>query len=610
MTTYYLVGSSGNWQGGTIWALTSGGTATAQTPTSADDVVFDLHSTGTVTVASGSNCHNLTMTAPGAATISMPTSLASLNIYGSMTLAAGITFSSSTTATINFLGTTTGLTVTHAGYLLPNMTYNGVGGEWTWQDNQTNLSANNIAISLINGSLITNNFSAGAANGISLLSNNSNVRSFNLGTTTWKLKTAGNGIIWDLGTITNLTFSGASSTITLGASTTFNGGGLVYGTVTDVLQAGGVDVLINGANHYTNLTLSNNGGTSNVNAYRLGADQIVSGTFTTNGATGLNARVYITSNVKGTARAISAGAVSASYADFQDIKGAGTASWNISAITGGSGDCGGNSGITFTQAANQYYQTSVSDNWNNAAKWFLGTNGGGGAGRIPLPQDTAIFDANSVTAAGKTITNLLYRLPKIDFTGMLNSPTVDFSAGAGDVSIFGDLTLISGMTLAMNKILTIEKRSVMLFNEAGQTWPGAITLDNANGSWPITANFALSGAFLLNSGTLPLSAQLIATTISLAGGATTDAGSLGQYKGTTFSCTGGSHTIRKLTISSTFAQSAGTIIIPVGGNGTWATSWTWTGITFVFTANGPITWSAGSYLVGANGGSGGSWLSC
>ncbi len=591
MTTYFMVGSSGNWQGGTIWALSSGGVATAQTPTSTDDVVFDLHSTGTVTIGTNSNCHNMTMTAPGAGTISM-NGVGVLNIYGSMALASGMTFSPAATAIINFLGTVTGLTVTHAGYLLPNMTYNGVGGEWTWQDNQTNVSSGPLTITLTNGSLITNNFSAGAANGISLSSSNSNVRSLTLGATTWKLNPTQSAAIWDLGTITNLTFSGASSTITLGAVSTFNGGGLTYGTVTGTLLNGQADNFINGANNYTNLTLSNNGSGANMLdfAYRLSANQTVSGTFTaSNGSNSVaNRRMYITSNVKGTPRTITAATVAADYLDLQDIVGAGAGNWNLSAITGRSGDMGGNSGITFTTPSNQYFHCAGTTTWSDSSKWFLATNGTGGAGHIPLPQDTAIFDSGSFTVPGITVDHNVYHSSAMNWTGVTNNPTFDNTV---EVHMFGDQTLSASMTLAtVTGAFVYEKRGVLTINPAGQTLPWPIILDSATGSWPISSALKTTNTFRLTSGTINLSNQLWVTTITLAGGTTTDAGNSGEYKGTTLTGTGGHHTLRKVTLSSTFAQSGGYIEVPIGGTISFATSWTWTGSTFEFKTLGLADW--------------------
>lgn len=93
-------------------------------------------------------------------------------------------------------------------------------------------------------------------------------------------------------------------------------------------------------------------------------------------------RLLIQSSVLGTARTLNCVVASASYVDFRDIIGAGVGPWNLSAITGGSGQCGGNGGITFTTAKNLYwYQTVTGVAFiSDATKWFNASGGTGGAG--------------------------------------------------------------------------------------------------------------------------------------------------------------------------------------------------------------------------------------
>lgn len=153
----------------------------------------------------------------------------------------------------------------------------------------------------------------------------------------------------------------------------------------------------------------------------------------------------VQSDTKGTARTITVNTtVTASNVDILDVVGAGSASWNLSAISGKSGDCGGNSGMTLTTGINQYFQAGTSQNWSTAGNWYLATNGGGGAGYVPLPQDTAIFDANSITAGSVVITQDMPRIGGVNWTGATNTPTWTTSTAC---SIFGSITLISGMTL-------------------------------------------------------------------------------------------------------------------------------------------------------------------
>jgi hypothetical protein len=100
---------------------------------------------------------------------------------------------------------------------------------------------------------------------------------------------------------------------------------------------------------------------------------------------------------------------------------------DLSAITGGSGDCQGNTNITFTTAASQI--SAATDNWSTLATWQDGV----GTDRVPLPQDDV--------SCSHTVTVDMPRIGKsITFTG---TPTVTLSVS---ISIYGSLTLASGMT--------------------------------------------------------------------------------------------------------------------------------------------------------------------
>lgn len=112
------------------------------------------------------------------------------------------------------------------------------------------------------------------------------------------------------------------------------------------------------------------------------------------------------------------------------------------------GNALGNSGITFTPAADQYFYapTTGTKLWSGAY-WYLGSGGTGGAGRVPLPQDNAIFNASSIGAASTTISADMPRLGKdITWTGVTNSPTWAPDSNSGQW--YGSLTLISAMTLS------------------------------------------------------------------------------------------------------------------------------------------------------------------
>lgn len=348
---------------------------------------------------------------------------------------------------------------------------------------------------------------------------------------------------WSALTPTNLTFNANTSTITLsGSGQSF--GGLTYATV---ILTGNVSQSLSGSNTFTNLTIT--GGASKIVTASFGGNQTVSGTFTVNGNSAIN-RVLVRSDTRGTARTITAATVTVTNADFQDIVGAGAGSWNLSAITGGSGDCGGNSGITFTTGATQYWYTATTGakTWSTAGNWYLGSGGTGGAGRVPLPQDTARFDSASIGATSTTVTQDMPRIGSVDWTGVTNTPTWTTSTAA---SFFGSITLASGMTLtASSQGYTYEGRGASTLTSAGKSWSKAFTILCVGGSITLGDALTLTGSALALSGgsfddggfnvTIANLAASNSTTRSLTMGAST--WTLTGTSGTSWATTGGGMT--------------------------------------------------------------------
>lgn len=224
----------------------------------------------------------------------------------------------------------------------------------------------------------------------------------------------------------------------------------------------------------------------------------VSGTLTLAGNSAVN-RQLIRSSARGTARTITSATNAISNADFQDITGAGAASWNLSAITGLSGDCGGNSGITFTPPVTNYW-VGGTGNWDAVAEWASSSGGSGGTGRVPLPQDTARFDANSFSAGSQTVTQNMTRIGSMDWTGVTNTPTLTTSTAA---SVFGSITLVSGMTLTgSTPAYTFEGRGSYTIANAGKTWAKGLLIDAPGSSYTLQDALLTTGPFTLASGTI------------------------------------------------------------------------------------------------------------
>lgn len=172
-----------------------------------------------------------------------------LTFYGNLTLVTGMSFVSPGGAAVWTFAATSGTqTITCAGKALGSITQNGVGGTVSLGD--AFLSVN--TYTLTNGTLNANNqnFTAGLFS-----SNNSNVRTLTMGSGTWTL--SGTGTVWDLGTVTNLTFNKDTANIVLSDTSTtartFAGGGRTYNNLT-IGGATGISTLnLSGTNTFATL---------------------------------------------------------------------------------------------------------------------------------------------------------------------------------------------------------------------------------------------------------------------------------------------------------------------------------------------------------------------
>lgn len=207
----------------------------------------------------------------------------------------------------------------------------------------------------------------------------------------------------------------------------------------------------------------------------------ITGTLTLSGSNSTTGRLYVSPDTFGGAYTFTAANIAFSNVDLEGCRAAGAANWDISAITGLSGDAGNNTGITFTPAATQTWSGTSGGSWSTNA-WTT---------RVPLPQDDVII--NSAFSASQTITGNMSRLGNnIDFTGSTGNPTLLNTSGGG---VYGTLTFIAGMTVSGTVGL------VLYNNSAGAT----------------TKTFYQNGATVTNSGTWRLRCSLSTSTYELGG---------------------------------------------------------------------------------------------
>jgi hypothetical protein len=341
------------------------------------------------------------------------------------------------TSAITFVSTSvTQQTIDYGGKNCGAQTFDGTGGSWQFVSAVTTAQNSSTSIILTRGSLNTNGQTI--TTGL-FQSTNSNTRSLTLGASTLNLGSNGNSA-WSTTTITNLTFDAGTSTINhTNTNGTFGGGGLTY-YIVNINALGGGSTTLLGANTYVTLNIKS----AVSGRLALGADQVTTNLSLTS-ASGTN-RGLVHSTVLGTARTVTATTLTAGTdINLQDVVAAGaSAPWTL---TGASGDVGGNTNITFPAPVTRHWVATAGGSWESTANWSASSGGTSGAS-IPLSQDTAVFDANSITSAGRTITINAQVLPTLDFSSVLNSPTIAMSIINGIIYLKGNLTLRSGLTFS------------------------------------------------------------------------------------------------------------------------------------------------------------------
>jgi hypothetical protein len=496
-------------------------------------------------------------------------------------------------STLLFNATTTGFTFTSGGFTYGTVTFNGVGGGWTLQDALTTGGT----LTLTAGTLDLN---GKAVNANAFVSNSGTARTLTCGASIITLTAVAFGNVW-LVTSSNFTFTAGTSTVVVqGANNTFVSGGLRYFNVT----LSGSAASLNGGSpsiYDGTILVSGSGGTiggvtSAVNFTKTGTavktDSItfqsgftISGTFTLNGNSATN-RILATSDVLGTQRSFTnTGATIAwSNVDVRDI--ALSSAFNASAITGGSGDCGGNSGITFTTPQTNFWVADTGS-WSDSTKWKLSDHTT--AGRVPLPQDDVRFDASSFTTTGRIVTIDMPRAGKtVDWTGATNTPAWSFSGTA--IIFFGGLTMITGMTKAgsFNNV-DFQGRGAFFLTTAGRDMPGQTTVSMVGGSLTLTGSLSNTQSSVgVNNGTFdaagfPVTATSVFTnqtsatrSLKMGGGAWTVTGDFtpwnnAQSTGLTFVNGGSTLTFTSSSVNVKFfqggGQSYGDVSFSGGGSG-------------------------------------------
>lgn len=307
------------------------------------------------------------------------------------------------------------------------------------------------------------------------------------------------------------TFTRGTSTITISGSTNpFLGGSQTFYNLSFTASA---DYNIQDLGSCRDLSLVNTTGYITVT---INNSFTATNLVTITGNNNAGRRILLASNTIGTARTITAAAATLTNVDFRDITGAGAASWSGTSI----GDCAGNSNITFTTPVNRYYIAPVTATQNVFNANWATSSGGAAGSNFPLPQDTAIFDANSFGATGKIvqIANTTTRMGSMDWTGCTNSPT--FNSNATWQS-YGSNIFNSGMSTTGTGAMTFLGRGSSTFTCGGITLTFSVTFSGIGSTITLGNDFVSNSTFSSTFGTFTAANyNLTATTFSFSGSET------------------------------------------------------------------------------------------
>jgi hypothetical protein len=417
-----------------------------------------------------------------------------VGIHGNVTLpATGLT--RTYTGGITLSGSTSGLTLTTNGVTLAStITVNGVSSEWALG---SALNIGNASMTITNGLFDTANYALTVG---TLLSTSSNKRTITFGSSTITIGSGPTSL--DFGTTlsaaADLTFNVNTSNIVISYQVpTINGNGFTFYDVS-FTNPNQNAYTINGQNTFNNLSMAA-GSSSGVRNYVFSAAQTINGTFTCSAGANATIRTFVRSDTLGITRTLTCAAVSLTDVDFRDITIAGAAA----PATGTRlGDCKGNSGITFTAAANKYWNLAAGGNWGGAIGWATSSGGTPAINNFPLAQDTCFFEATGLNSGATITINAGYNIGTIDMSARTTN-TMTLATGSTAPAIYGNWVNGTGTTLTGTGTLTFAGRGSQTITSAGKTFTQAFTIDTPGGSVTLQDAFSVNpnAISFLESGT-------------------------------------------------------------------------------------------------------------
>ena len=460
----FWIGDGGAVSDTAHWSDASGGTGGFSVPTATDAVIFDANSftTGSQTVTMG-GANRVGASINWTGVTNTPTwnmGGYSFTSSGDVTLIAGMTISNAGNLIVD--GTST---VDVAGHVFANVSFTGTSNIYDLASDITTATFTHTR-----SELNTNDYAITCS--VDFLSNGTNTRTLNLGASV--ITVSGHFTL----TSTGLTFDSGTSLIAMNSASAknFTGAGKTF---YDLEISGNGNKTIVGANTFNDISF----GTGTGNLIFPASTTTIINDFPTNGTDGGSIHT-IKSNSAGVAATINtSNAIDANYYDVKDITKAGSGSITFTY----SYNTSGNTGITFTTplSATDRYWIGDSGGWGDTAHWSAGSGLAGGFS-VPTSSINAHFDANSFTTGSQTVTGLTSNAncKDMNWTGATNTPAYD--PNTGGVTVAGDLTFITAMTISggTSRKITVSggTGAVLTVTTAGRTIGNLTLTANTTGS--------------------------------------------------------------------------------------------------------------------------------
>lgn len=552
MANRYWVGGTGYWTGTDTshWSTSSGGTGGASVPLYTDDVFFDTNSftaTGqTVTMYGYCRCRHMNWTgARFTPTLAQyVTGSHYMDVYGSVTLISDMNLT--TYARWTFYATTSGQTINMAGLSVSAIIFQGVGGVWTLQSDIICRAT----MLLTKGTLNTNGYtvtissylecSSSYANTLNLGASTINALYFRFGNPTYNIVNAGTSTLVQTGE-EYYSFTGYNHTF---YKLKLSGGYIFNANTFNEIE------FVPGYSYFFP-----NGSTTTVNT--------LTGTGT------YNKGIILRSLVDDAPFTLSiSSSIERSYYAFKDCTKTGAGAITVSV----GHNMGNNSNITFIDStswdATKRYWVGGSGNWSDATNHWSGLSGQLPGAPVPNDYANVVFDANSFSAAGQTVTiNTTAYCLDMDWTGATNSPTL---TGSSTLNLYGSLTLIANMTYSYTGTIgfwsTATGRTITTADKAitNSSWQ----FYSIPGEWKLQDNLIFSGAgyISIQGGTLDFNNKNVSCTYLYATGSNAKTIKLGDGVVTLTKSSGGSTVGFDTATSLTILPGGSLIVSPAGGN--------------------------------------------